>query len=407
MGLRTLDDLTASGQRLGVRVDINSPLEAGALADDARLRAHVETLSELARKGARVAVLAHQGRPGGEAYATLESHAARLDELLEYPVAYVDGTFSRDAREAIRALDPGELVVLENTRFYAEEYMEFTPARAAETFLVAKLAPALDGFVNDAFAAAHRSHPSLVGFPACLPSYAGRVMERELAILGEITARDRPRVYFLGGAKVTDSLRVVENVLERDVADTVLTGGLVGNVFLFASGIDLGDASADAIEERDVWTAVDRAGDLLETYGDRIQTPRDVAIERDGERRELTVGELPPAPNEPALDVGPATIDAYTARLEAAGTAILNGPAGVYEKPAFAEGTRGIYQAATAAGYSIIGGGDTAAALRQLDITDFDHRSTGGGAALRLLCGDSLPAVEALRTTVDNPPTDS
>ncbi|WP_455429041.1 phosphoglycerate kinase [Halococcus morrhuae] len=178
--IRTLDDLDCEGVAVGVRIDINSPLSETGLADDARLRAHVETLSELLERGARVAILAHQGRPGDDDFSTLTAHADRLDELLSFSVDYCDATFSAAARERVAELEDGEAVLLENTRFYAEEYMEFDPERAADTHLVEGLVPALDVYVNDAFAAAPRSQPSLVGFPQRLPGYAGRVMEREL-----------------------------------------------------------------------------------------------------------------------------------------------------------------------------------------------------------------------------------
>ncbi|WP_255149241.1 phosphoglycerate kinase [Halorarius halobius] len=391
--IRTLDDLEARGAALGVRVDINSPLDDGGLADDARVRAHVDTLSELLDRGARVAVLAHQGRPGGDEFETLEAHAALLDDLLDAPVDYCDGTFSADAREAVRGLDDGEAVVLENTRFYSEEYMEWEPAEAAETHLVAKLAPVLDAYVNDAFAAAHRSQPSLVGFPQRLDGYAGRVMERELDVLGSIEESPEPRVYVLGGAKVVDSIDVARSVLERGLADSVLTAGIVGNAFLLADGVTLGAASAQVVNERST-EAVKRAGELLDDYGHRIYLPRDVAVERGGERMELDVGELPA--EEPAMDVGARTVAAYADVLEDAGTAILNGPAGVFEDDLFEYGTRELYEAALRAEYSVVGGGDTAAALRRLGIEGFSHVSTGGGAALRMLTGDPLPAVDAL-----------
>ena len=395
MGIPTLDDLTVDGATVGVRVDINSPLdESGALADDARLHAHVGTLNELLERGGRVAILAHQGRPGGEEFDTLDDHAARLDELLAFPVSYCDATFSTDAHAAIESLDRGEAVLLENTRFYSEEYMEFPPEEAAGTFLVERLAPAVDAFVNDAFAAAHRSQPSIVGFPLRVDSYAGRVMERELDVLGTIEGTPRPRVYALGGAKISDALDVAASVIERDLADAVLTSGMTGNAFLAASGVDIGKPSLDAIQDRDA-TAVEDAAALLEEYSSRIHVPEDVAVSRDGTRQEVTVSDLPV--DAPALDVGPATMAAYADVFETAGTAILNGPAGVFEKAAFAEGTREIFGAARNAECSIVGGGDTAASLRQLGIDGFDHVSTGGGAALRLLTGDTLPAVEVLR----------
>jgi len=394
MAIRTLDDLDAAGAAVAVRVDINSPLADDWLADDARLRAHVGTLRELLDRDARVAVLAHQGRPGGEEFRDLAPHADRLGDLLDADVAHVDGTLSADARDAVRDLDDGTGLLLENTRFYSEEYMEFPPERAAETYLVEQLAPALDAYVNDAFAAAHRSQPSLVGFPVCLPNYAGRVLERELDVLGSVDESPTPRIYVLGGAKITDSIDVARSVLERGLADAVLTAGIVGNAFLLADGVNLGAASAAVVNERSR-EAVTRAGDLLDDHGDRIHMPRDVAVERDGERVEHDIDDLPT--ESAAMDIGAKTIAAYAELLEDAGTAILNGPAGVFEDERFALGTEEVFGAATRAEHSIVGGGDTANALRQLGIEGFDHVSTGGGATLRMLTGDSLPAVEALR----------
>ncbi|WP_458205151.1 phosphoglycerate kinase [Haladaptatus sp. NG-SE-30] len=397
MPIQTLDDLAVQGTTLGVRIDINSPLtESGDLADDARLRAHVETLSDLLERGGKVAILAHQGRPGGDDFSGLSPHAERLDELLSFPVSYCDGTFSADARRAVRSLEDGEAVVLENTRFYSEEYMEFPAEKAAQTHLVSRLAPELDAYVNDAFAAAHRSQPSLVGFPTRLPGYAGRVMERELDVLGDIESTPRPRVYVVGGAKVSDSIAVAENVLERDLADYVLTAGVVGNVFLFADGADLGDASADFIHDQGYWDYIDDAVNLLENYRDRIHLPKDAAVERDGDRVELVREEFPPREDEGAMDIGTATIEAYSEILREAGTVILNGPTGVFEDDTFADGTRELYTEAANAEYSIVGGGDTAAAIRKFGLGGFDHVSTGGGACLRMLTGDPLPAVEAL-----------
>jgi phosphoglycerate kinase len=393
--LRTLDDLDVEGVAVGVRIDINSPLAEGELADDARLRAHVETLAELLERGARVAILAHQGRPGDDDFATLAAHAKRLDELLAAPVDYCDATFSAAARERVAELNGGEAVLLENTRFYAEEYMEFAPERAADTHLVRGLAPALDAYVNDAFAAAHRSQPSLVGLPQRLPGYVGRVMERELDVLESIEETPRPRVYLLGGAKVGDSIGVARSVLERGLADRVLTAGLVGNVCLLASGAELGTASAEFIYDQGYWDEIDRAGELLDSH-DELRVPEDVAIERDGERHEISVSDLPQATETPAKDVGSETVAAYSEVIESAGTVILNGPAGVFEEEPFASGTRELYSMAAAAPHSIVGGGDTAAAIRRLGIEGFSHVSTGGGASLALLAGDSLPAVEAL-----------
>ncbi|WP_115863800.1 phosphoglycerate kinase [Halorussus litoreus] len=398
MPIQTLDDLAVQGNALGVRIDINSPLtDDGDLADDARLRAHVETLSELLDRGGRVAVLAHQGRPGGDEFRDLRPHADRLGDLLGASVQYSDATFSADARRAVESLTDGEAVVLENTRFYSEEYMEFPAEQAGRTELVDKLVPVLDAYINDAFAAAHRSQPSLVGFPARVPSYAGRVMEAEIDVLGDMSSTPEPRTYVVGGAKVPDSMTVIDSVLDRDVADTVLTTGVVANVFLLADGVDLGDASADFVYDKGYWDEIDRAADLLETYGDRIRLPEDVAVERDGDRHEIALADLPPSEGEAVMDVGHATVAAYEEVVRESSTVVLNGPAGVFEDDTFADGTRELFAAATGADYSVVGGGDTAAAIRTFGIEGFDHVSTGGGAALNMLTGEQLPAVEALR----------
>jgi phosphoglycerate kinase len=398
MSLRSLDDLEVAGRTVGVRIDVNSPLaDDGSLADDARLRAHVDTLAELADRGGRVAVLAHQGRPGGDQFDRLEVHAQRFDELLDADVSYLDATHNQQARDRVAALEDGDVVVLENTRFYSEEYMEFDPAEAGRTHLVEGLAPALDCYVNDAFAAAHRSQPSLVGFPQHVPSFAGRVMEAEVSILGNLAESDRPRVYLLGGAKVTDSIDVAWDVLESGMADHVLTTGVVGNVFLLADGVDVGDASSDFIYDAGYWDEIDRAADLLDAHGDRIRFPQDVAVERDGERHELGLNALPGRDDEAAMDVGSETIRVYTDILESAATVVVNGPAGVFEDEPFGEGTHALYEAASEVPYSIVGGGDTAAAIRKFGLDGFDHLSTGGGACLQMLTNGDLPAVDALR----------
>lgn len=392
--IRTLDDLSLDGIAVGVRIDVNSPLSVDELADDARLRAYVDTLGELLDRGARVAVLAYQGRPGSEDFSSLRPHADRLDDLLEFPVSYTDGLLTTEARERIEALSPGEALVLENTRFYSEEYMEFKPERAARTRLVERLAPALDAFVNSAFAVAHRSQPLLVGFPQVVPGDAGRVMERELEALGRIEESPIPRVYVLGGAKAGDSVDVARSVLERGLADRVLTADVVGNVFLLGSGVERGTESAELLYEQGYFDEIDAAGDLLDAY-DEVELPTDVAVDRDGEREEVKINHLPA--DAPAKDIGAETIAGYSLVLENAGTVILNGPAGIFEEEAFADGTEGLYRAPTSAEHSVVGGGDTAAALRRLGISGSDHVTTGGGAALRMLTDGEMPAVEALR----------
>jgi phosphoglycerate kinase len=219
-------------------------------------------------------------------------------------------------------------------------------------------------------------------------------MEREIDVLGNIAQSPEPRIYVLGGAKVDDSIDVARSVLERGLADGVLTAGLVGNAFLLADGVSLGAASAAVVSERS-HEAVKQAGDLLDDFSHRIYMPRDIAVEQDDERIELNLDELPT--DRPAMDIGARTVAAYAEILGDAGTAILNGPAGVFEDDRFETGTLELYRSATRAEKSIVGGGDTASALRKLDILEgFDHVSTGGGAALQLLSGETLVGIKAL-----------
>jgi len=323
--IRMLDDLDAEGAALGVRVDINSPMEGSGLADDARLRAHVETISELCNRGARVALLAHQGRPGGEEFTDLSAHAARLDELIDSPIEYSDSTFSVDARERVRGLDPGSAILLENTRFYSEEYMSFADEKAAETFLVSRLAPALDAYVNDAFATSHRRQPSIVGFPQAVAR-----LRRTRRGTGDRRPREHRRQPRTPRVRPR---RCESRRFDRGRPFSAKAGarGLRvdrrrrRNAFLLADGVSLGAASAAVVNERS-HEAVKSAGDLLDDFSHRIYMPRDVAVERDGKRHELGLSELPS--DSPAMDIGVRTVDAYAEVLDDAGTAILNGPAG-------------------------------------------------------------------------------
>jgi phosphoglycerate kinase len=238
----------------------------------------------------------------------------------------------------------------------------------------------------------------MVGFSHRLEAYAGRVMEREIDVLGNIDQTPAPRAYVVGGAKVPDAIRIIRHGIEAGLADEVLTAGLVGNVFLMADGVDLGESAADYILEKDFWDQIDRAAALLEEHGDQIHLPVDVAVENDDGRCEIPVTDLPTPNDGDVMDVGSETVAAYRSVLSEMGTAILNGPAGVFEKPPYQAGTKGLFRAVADANYSVVGGGDTARAIRKFDIDGFDHVSTGGGAALAMLTGQSLPAIQVLHT---------
>lgn len=397
MAIATLDDVDPAGLAVGVRIDVNGPLDEGeSPTGDVRFRSHVETLSELLDGSAKVAIMAHQGRPGGDAFAPLAGHARRLGELLGREVGYVDAVCSSDARSAVSALEPGGAVCLENVRFFSEEPMEFAPERAGESAIVDRLAGVFDLYVNDAFAVSHRSQPSVVGFPERVASVAGRLLERELDALGDLPSTPTPRVAVLAGAKVDDSLRVLERFLREGLVRSVMVGGLVANAMFVAAGSTPGEATASDLEERGLGDTVSTARALLDRYGSRIRLPVDVAVERDGDRVEVDVEDFPLGAGEVPRDVGVDTVAEWRPALGDAGTVVVNGPVGMVEDHRFEAGTRAIFEAAGSAGYAVAGGGDTSTAIRRFGIDAFDHVSTGGGAAIELLSGRSLPGVEAL-----------
>lgn len=398
----TLDDVNVAGKTVLVRVDINSPLDpkSGRILSDARIREHLSTLRDL--RDAKVAVLAHQGRAGKDDCVPLESHAERMGALLGRPVRYVDSLIGKTAQDAIKGLRPGEIVVLENTRFYAEEdaFADKPVEKMAKSHLVRRLAPLADYFVLDAFAAAHRAQPSLVGFCEALPTVAGRVVERELMNLDRaLTSKERPKIAIFGGIKADDSLAVSQHMLEKGIVDRVLATGGVGLLFLDAHGVDLGKPTRAVLEkEIDEYGAqVDAARAALARFGDRIELPRDVALNADGKRIEVPVKELPA--NHPIQDIGLETIGHFATLVLSAKTIIMNGPPGVFELEPFAVGTQELFTAvAKSDAFTVIGGGHTVAVAEALGLEkEFDHVSTGGGALINYLAGKPMPLIDALK----------
>lgn len=398
LDIYTMDDLKVKDKTVLVRVDVNSPVDpkSGFLLDDTRIKLHAETIRELQNKGAKTVLLAHQSRPGKADFTTLKYHAEALSEILGKPVEYVDDIFGSNAKNRISQLQSGEVLVLENVRFYSEEVLKRDPRIQAETHLVEKLVPVVDYYVNDAFAAAHRSQASLVGFALELPSAAGRVMERELKVLyNAVYNVERPCVYVLGGVKVDDSISITENVLRKGSADCVLTTGLVANIFLWGAGININQANKDFIKNKDYYDWVLKAKKLLNEFKGKILYPKDVAISVDNKRKEFSVKEIP---NNSIHDIGSDTINEYAKIIRGAGTIFANGPAGVFEEDGFSLGTEDILNAiASSSGLSIIGGGHLAAAANQMGLSGIDHISSGGGASISLLAGDELPVVEVLK----------
>ena len=399
----TIDDFDLEDKTVLVRIDVNSPVDPGTgiILDDTRLKLHANTIRELAKKGARVVILAHQSRPGKNDFTTLSQHADALSDILNMRVKYVDSIFSTSAKQAIKDLKDHEILLLENVRFFSEESLSRSPEEQANTMLVKELSPLIDYFVNDAFAAAHRSQASLVGFTVNTPSAAGRVMEKELTVIQDALDNvQHPCVFLLGGMKPDDSIDVMENVLSNGTADSILTTGIVANIVLWAAGVDIGQVNRDFIASRGYEDMVDKSKDLLERFGDKIKYPIDIAIDGDGERVDIDSGEIP---NESIFDIGVKTIDLYANEIRNAKTIFANGPAGVFEDPKFAMGTEDLVNAiANSNGFSLIGGGHIAAATAGLGCEDLmSHVSSGGGACISMLAGKKLAAVEALKKSKD------
>lgn len=394
----TIDDFALDNKTVLVRVDINSPVDpsTGLILDDTRIRLHAETIGELSNRGAKTVVLAHQSRPGKKDFTTLKQHAESLSKILNHKVEYIDDIFGSNARNSISKMKRRDILLLENVRFYSEEILTREPKLQSETHMVQKLSPLADYFINDAFAAAHRSQPSLVGFAFMLPSAAGRIMERELkALYNAMDNVQRPCVYILGGVKVDDSIMVMENVLENGSADYILTTGLVANIFLWGSGINIGKYNKSFIKNRGYCEFVKKSKKLLKNYRDKIIIPKDVAVCMGDKRVEFSVDDIP---NHPIYDIGTDTITEYAGYIRKAETLFANGPAGVFEKEDFNIGTDDILNAiASSHAFSIIGGGHLAAAANQMGLSKgISHISSGGGSSINLLAGENLPVVEVL-----------
>jgi phosphoglycerate kinase len=279
--------------------------------------------------------------------------------------------------------------------------MNRSPADHAKSHMVKRLAPLFDLFINDAFAVSHRSHLSVVGFTELLPSVAGILMDKEITALDKgLKGHEHPTVFALGGTKADDSIKVTQNVLSRGGADRVLTSGVVATVFMMASGLDVGEANRKFVEDQEYLDQIPIAAKLLKEYPDKIALPKDVALNKNGERIEVSVNKIPP--DLPIADIGLETIVEFSKALRESKVAVLNGPTGIFENELFKLGTTELLKAATESGYSIAGGGHTVAAIEKLGLEPkFSHVSIGGGASITYLSGDPLPGIEALKKAAE------
>ena len=397
----TIDDFDLKNKTVLVRIDINSPVDpsTGIILDDMRMKLHSQTIKELSDKGAKVVILAHQSRPGKDDFTSLKQHAEEFSKTLNLKVGFADSIFSNSAKEKIKNLKPHDVLLLENVRFFSEEVISGNVKDLSESVLVKELSPLIDYYVNDAFAASHRSQISLIGFTLNTPSAAGKIMEEELSIIeGALSNVKKPCVFLLGGMKPEDSVEVIENVLKNETADIILTTGIVANIFLWAKGYDIQEINREFLASRGYESIVKKAEELLKIYEDKIIYPCDVAIEKDSERVDVCIENIP---NYPIFDIGVKSIKKYVNIIRSAKTIFANGPSGVFEKPEFAIGTEDlIYAIAASEGFSIIGGGHIAAATASLGLNHkMNHVSSGGGACITLLSGKKLVAVEELKNS--------
>lgn len=396
----TLADFDYRDKTVLLRVDINCPLDKKDLriVNDARIRRIVPTVRELVGKRAKVVMLAHQSRKGGWDFIPIEQHAELLSKHLGMPVEYVDDVIGDKAVEAIKVLKPGSVLLLGNVREIDSETAKGDMMKHSEGEIVKTLAPLIDYYVCDAFGAAHRSQCSLVGFEPKVPSASGRLMAKEIYALNAIFGHPRrPSVFILGGAKFGDVSEMIDRVLGSGMADTVILVGLVGNAYLLARGVDIGEASMNVLRDELTPENLQAAKDILSKYGQRVLLPVDVAVERDGKRVSVNTGDLPT--KEPALDIGDASAEKFRKVIMSSKTSFMSGPAGMIEKDGFEVGTRIIMTAMVdSGGQSVIGGGHTGGAAERFDLADrFSYVSTGGGALETFLLGKPLPVIEALK----------
>lgn len=410
-GIKTLDDYELQGRLVLCRVDINQPINRkdGTLKSTSRIRACLPTIREISDAGARLVLLAHQGSDieYGNFYTT-EPHSKVLSELLGRQVQFIDDVCGPAARERIGALKNGEILLLDNVRFMSEEQTLFemnlrlSHEEQAQTQVVQKLAPMADLYVCDAFAAAHRDQPSLCGFEQLLPSAMGRLFEQEYCVISEIMeSPERPCVFVIGGAKISDAFMMMDTVLKNGIADRLIVGGLAGNIMLAAKGEKIGSGSMDFIAKSNYTEYIAKGADILEKYSSKILLPIDLGYVKNSRRFDVPIGDVPD--DISACDIGVDTAALYADTLLSAKTVFANGPMGVFEQELTEYGTKTIWEAlSNTKAYTVIGGGDSITAAAKYGVTDkISYICTGGGALIRFLTGEELPVVRALRSAAE------
>lgn len=396
----TLDDVNVKKKVVLLRIDINVPYDpqTDSISDSERLRIHAETVKELSDKDGKIVILAHQGRKGEQDFIHLNQHAYLLSQHSNKEIKYVEDVIGKAAVDAIENLREGDVLLLDNVRLLDDEALEKSIEEHANSSLITTLLPLADIFVNDAFSVAHRAHASIIGFTTKLPSFAGRVMEREIKSCEKALNPEMPNVFILGGAKPKDCVKILDHMLRRGVLTEVLTCGLLGQLFLLANGIDIGLASIEVLKKKGIFDLVEKLKSLYTEYEERIRIPLDVAEEVNEARVERKINELPC--EGAIMDIGNGTIEQYKRILKSAKTIVVKGPAGVYEKKEFGLGTRNLLdEISKSKAFTLIGGGDTSLAVAKLGFKsdNFSYVSIAGGALITYLSGKDMPGVRALR----------
>lgn len=390
----SISDVELSGKKVLIRVDFNCPIGTdGKILDDSRIKSHIPTIKECVDSGASVVLISHQGRPGENDFVTLEKHSEVLNKYLGIDVKFIPDVIGPAALNEISKLRSGEVLLLDNLRLVSEEIIEAVPDVQSKTYLVRKLAPHFHYFIFDAFATAHRSQPSIVGFPMVLPSIIGNVMKKELDALGKVFGTSEgPRLFLLGGAKVQDTIKIIEFLTKNKVADRILTVGLVGLFFHVAKGGKISNESMKVLESKGLLTLIPRARKII-LSGSPIETPYDyVVLTSDGDVREESVYNL----SGKALDIGSYTISMYSELIKDAGLVVMRGPAGYVEDSRFQKGTTELLNSVLRSNAFVIIGGGHLGAMVSYETRQNIHVSTGGGALLIYLSGEPLPAINAL-----------
>ncbi|MEM4633691.1 MAG: phosphoglycerate kinase [Candidatus Anstonellaceae archaeon] len=398
--MKTLDSADFSGKTVFVRADLNCPVDEKTLRIEKseRISAHAKTIRELSDMGAKVVVLAHQGRKGDYDCISLSQHCIFLGEEVQKPVKFVDDVCGEKAKSAISSLKNGEILLLENVRFLEDETKYKTIEENEKATIVKELSPLCDIFVLDAFSASHRAQASIVGFYK-KPVIAGRVMQRELEALSKLKNPKKPSVFVFGGAKPEDSIGIMKQWLAEGKLNYALTCGILGELFIIASGRELGK-TLDFLKESKAIEYLPDAKELLEKYKSKILFPQDVAVVSGGRRKEIPISKLPSS----GLigDIGKKTIQAYCKKIASAKTVVMNGPAGIYEKKESEHGTKAILKAIEKSkAFSVIGGGHTISALDKFKISKkkIGYVSLAGKALIEYLSGEELPGVKILENS--------